>query len=95
MSMVYYLENFDTFYDENKKRLVYKTKPMDTLKNSNVLRNIIKAYNINENNEIEYFDLNLENSNTHYSSDSNLDNKFKSFILDVDSSELEKIEYEQ
>ena len=88
MSMVYYLENFDTYYDENKKRLVYKTKPMDTIKNSNALRNLIKAYNLNENNEIEYFD----NSNIHYSSDSNLDDKFKSFILDVNSSELEKID---
>ncbi|ORY16657.1 hypothetical protein LY90DRAFT_677409 [Neocallimastix californiae] len=88
MSMVYYLENFDTYYDENKKRLVYKTKPMDTIKNSNALRNLIKAYNLNENNEIEYFD----NSNIHYSSDSYLDDKSKSFILDVNSSELEKID---
>ena len=92
MSMVYYLENFDTYYDENKKRLIYRKKPMNTIKDSNLYSNIIKPYNIKDNDEIEHFDLSFDNMNIHYSTDTELDNKFKSFISSIDNEELENID---
>lgn len=67
---------------------------METIKESNAFSNIVKAYTINENDEIEYFDLNFEDMNIHYSTDTDarLDKKFKQFISHIDEGELETID---
>ncbi|ORY06411.1 hypothetical protein LY90DRAFT_519203 [Neocallimastix californiae] len=88
MAIIKYSENFNTYYDEEKDKLYYSENPSDSIKKKNILSHIINSYNINNNDEIEPIELSPDDINLHYSSNNELDNKFKSLIYNANEDEL-------
>ena len=92
MAVIQYLEKFDLQYNEETNELYYDKLPEETIKKGNVLSHIVNPYNINERDEIEYFNLEPEKMNIHYSENSKLDEKFKEFVSNVDENDVKNID---
>ncbi|KAG4081858.1 hypothetical protein H8356DRAFT_1755714 [Neocallimastix lanati (nom. inval.)] len=78
MAVVQYSEHFETYFDEEKGKLLYKESPLNTIKKGNILSRIIKSYNTLDDGNIEYFELAPEEINK--------------FISEVDENKLDDID---
>jgi hypothetical protein len=92
MAVVQYSEHFETYFDEEKGKLLYKESPLNTIKKGNILSRIIKSYNTLDDGNIEYFELAPEEINVHFSTNNELDENFKKFISEVDENKLDDID---
>ena len=92
MAVMQYFEHFELGYNEETNELYYDKLPEESIKKGNVMSHIINPYNINENDEIEYFNLEPENMNIHYSENNKLDERFKEFISNIDENDVVKID---
>jgi len=92
MASLHFLEHFDLQNDKETNELYYNELPEETIKKGNVISYIINPYNINENDEIEYFDLEPDNMNIQYSENDKLDNNFKEFVSSINEKDVENID---
>jgi len=92
MAVMQYFEHFELKYNEEMNELYYKELPEKIIKKRNVISYIVNPYNVNEDDEIEYFNLEPENMNIHYSENTKLDEKFKEIISNIDEIDVENID---
>jgi len=91
LSSIYYSENFESYYSEEEKYAIFREHPMDTIRKSNALSHILKAYNIREDGSIEDANLSPNEISIHFSNKNDIDEKFVKFISEVDENELKNI----
>jgi hypothetical protein len=53
LAFVYFLDKFESYYNEKEHYAVFRENPKETIKKSNALSHLIKAYNIQEDDSIE------------------------------------------
>jgi len=94
LASVYYSEHFESYFDEKEKYAIFKEHSMDTIKKSNTLSHVVKAYNIGEDGNIEKIDLSPDEINLHLSNtnNNNIDEKFLKFISEIDENDLSNID---
>ena len=94
LASIYYSDNFESYYDENEKYAIFRENPMNTIRKSNALSHVIKAYNIREDDSIEKIDLSPDEVNLHLSNTNNnyMDENFLKFIVEVDENDLSNID---